>query len=198
MIKLIYFRTFGHFTRKSEVRREYILSFSSDTAAGKRIDFDFINEVISRAGGIGIIKCMSCGICSASCIIRKFDEDFNPRKIIIKAILGGKEEILKDEKIWFCATCGLCSERCAKNAKPEDVIQAITNIAAEEGFIPKSIQEICKKVFETGMIYELDDFTNFKRAKVGLPEIKKADPEEIGELFKETKIFANFGEKRSK
>ena len=174
------------------------MSFSSNTDSGKRIDFDFINEVISRTGGIGIIKCMSCGICSASCIIRKFDEDFNPRKIIIKAILGGKEEVLKEEKIWFCATCGLCSERCAKDAKPEEVLNAITNIAAEEGLIPKNIREVCKKVVETGMIYELDDFTNFKRTKMGLPEIKKADPEELGELFKETKIFASFDEKRSK
>jgi len=183
--------------RKNESRGDHILSFSSNKESGKRIDFDFINELISRTGGIGVLKCMSCGICSASCIIRKFDEDFNPRKIIIKAILGGKEEILKDEKIWFCATCGLCSERCAKNAKPEEVIIAITNIAAEQGFIPKSIREVCKKVRETGMIYELDDFTNFKRTKVGLPEVKKVDPEELKELLKETKIFANFDEERS-
>ena len=96
------------------------------------IDYYFYKKVASELGGAGITKCLSCGTCSSTCQVFPVNPDYNPRKIIQKAILGLKEEVLNTETIWICARCNSCTEICPKGIRPGDIINAIRHVAIKE------------------------------------------------------------------
>jgi len=50
---------------------------------------------------------------------------------------------------------------------------ALKNIAAREGYIHPSFKEQARLVSKFGRLYEVEDFDNKKREKLGLPPIKK-------------------------
>jgi heterodisulfide reductase subunit C len=100
----------------------------------KKIDFDFVNEIAAAPGGKDIKKCIQCGTCTSSCAIREKAPGFNPRKIIAKAILGLKDEVLSSDEIWYCARCQYCIANCRKDISPGDIITAIRTVAIREGY----------------------------------------------------------------
>jgi len=61
---------------------------------------------------------------------------------------------------------------------------ALKNIAAREGYIHPSFKEQARLVTTFGRLYEVEDFDNKKREKLGLPSIKK-NFEDITQLAKE-------------
>jgi heterodisulfide reductase subunit C len=50
---------------------------------------------------------------------------------------------------------------------------ALKNIAAREGYIHPSFKQQAKLLKDFGRLYEVEDFDNKKREKLGLPPIKK-------------------------
>lgn len=97
------------------------------------INFDFANEIAAVKDGREILKCIQCGTCTASCAVAKGIKGFNPRKIIAKAMLGLKDEVLSSDDIWYCARCQYCVANCRKDIRPGDIIIAIRTIAIREG-----------------------------------------------------------------
>jgi heterodisulfide reductase subunit C len=51
---------------------------------------------------------------------------------------------------------------------------ALKNIAAREGYIHSSFKEQARLISMFGRLYEVEDFDNKKREKLGLPPIKKS------------------------
>ena len=95
--------------------------------------FDFYQEISALPSGKDILKCIQCGTCSASCPVFKYNPRGNPRKIIAKAALGLKEEVIHSEEIWLCAKCQSCVVKCHKDVRPGEIISAIRTIAIREG-----------------------------------------------------------------
>lgn len=95
--------------------------------------FDFYQEISALPSGRDILKCIQCGTCSASCPVFKYNPQANPRKIIAKAALGLKEEVIRSEAIWLCAKCQSCVVKCHKDVRPGEIINAIRTIAIREG-----------------------------------------------------------------
>lgn len=96
------------------------------------LDYFFFKEISKYPKGEGITKCLSCGTCSSTCQVLSVNPKYNPRKLIQKAVLGLKDEVLKSDLIWICARCNSCTEKCPKGIRPGDIITAIRQIALKE------------------------------------------------------------------
>lgn len=153
----------------------------------KRLDPKFKNEVARETGGEGITRCFACGTCTAGCPVREIDDKYNPRKIIRMVILGMREEVLNSDFIWLCSTCYTCYDRCPQGVHLTDVMTALRNIAAREGHIHPSFREQARLVGTFGRLYEVEDFDNKKREKMGLPPVCKTF-EDVKKLASKTKI----------
>lgn len=139
----------------------------------KKLDQNFKHEVATEMGGINISRCFACGTCTAGCPVREIDEKYNPRKIIHMVLLGMREQVLKSDFIWLCSTCYTCYDRCPQDVQLTSIMTALKNIAAREGYIHPSFKEQTRLVSAFGRLYEVEDFDNKKREKLGLPPIQK-------------------------
>lgn len=98
-----------------------------------KIDRRFVDEIAALEDGRDIKKCIQCGTCTASCQVSRHVPGFGPRRVIAKALLGLKEELLSSDEIWYCARCQYCVANCRKDIRPGDIITAIRTIAIREG-----------------------------------------------------------------
>lgn len=151
----------------------------------KDLDVNFKKEIADLPGGENISRCYSCGDCTASCPVRGIDERYNPRKIMRMVILGMKDRVLKSDFVWLCSTCYACQERCPQGVKIPEIMNLLKNIAMRERYIHPSFKKQAELVRDFGRLYEIEDFDNKKRERLGLPPIKKV-VEEVREIFRYT------------
>lgn len=151
----------------------------------KDLDPNFKYEVAAEFGGTNITRCFACGTCTVGCPVREIDEKYNPRKIIRMVLLGMRERVLKSDFIWLCSTCYTCYDRCPQDVQLTNIMTALKNIAVREGYIHASFKEQARLVTTFGRLYEIEDFDNKKREKLGLPPMKK-HYEDLTKLLKET------------
>lgn len=136
-------------------------------------DSDFALEVVSRAGGHEILRCFACGTCTAGCPVAEVDERYNPRRIIRMVLHGLREEVLRSETIWLCAGCYTCQERCPQGVHVAELMRTLRNMAVEAGIVQPAFKTQAELIGKMGRIYEIEDFDNKKRARIGLPELRK-------------------------
>ena len=122
---------------------------------------DFAKEVEQEPGGEDIMKCIQCGMCTASCMVASMTERYRPRKLIQKILLGKREEVLSSELPWLCMACKLCEERCQEDVLISDIFNAVREIAAREGHIPPVYRQTVDKVLEDGWLLK-DSYTDFE------------------------------------
>ena len=78
----------------------------------KKIDLSFRERLNNVIGGNHHNYCYQCGSCVAVCPAARFSDDFNPRDIMLKTLLGKQEELIgTDSIIWQCTNCYSCYER---------------------------------------------------------------------------------------
>jgi len=152
-------------------------------AKNNEIDYCFYKEISKQPKGEGITKCLSCGTCSSTCQVFSVNPAYNPRKLIQKAILGLKNDVLKSEMIWICARCNSCIEKCPKGIKPGDIIMALRHIALKEGVVDyKGVRHSLyfkKSILKSGKINEM--FLPLNTLRLG---IVSQIPQSIRMLFK--------------
>ena len=174
---------YGEALIKWWLKREIIEKKDDKYLQVSALDPKFKYEIAKQPGGENIKVCFGCGICTASCPVREIDETYNPRKIIRMALLGMRDAVLKSAFIWLCSTCYTCTERCPQGVRFTDVINAIKNIAAEEGYIHPALRMQAELLEKEGRLYEIGDFDNKKREKLGLPRVH-SEKNVISEIFK--------------
>lgn len=86
-------------------------------------DTKFIREVMA-AGGDDLKKCYQCATCSVVCELSGEKGQF-PRKQLLKAQWGLKQELLGDPGPWLCFYCGECSKNCPRKANPGETMMAL-------------------------------------------------------------------------
>lgn len=86
-------------------------------------DLEFIKDMKS-AGGDTLKKCFQCATCSVVCPLSSDDNPF-PRREMIMAQWGLKDQLIGDANVMLCHQCGDCTVYCPRGAKPGDVLGAI-------------------------------------------------------------------------
>ena len=142
----------------------------------------FKNRVAQQPGGEGILACYGCKACTAACPIEQVEKRYDPRKIIRMALLGMEKEVLESDFIWLCSSCYNCQEVCPQNVKFTEVMFAIKNLAVQEACMPAGLTSQRNLLKERGRLYEIGEFENEKREKMGLPRIKE-HPEDYDALL---------------
>jgi len=89
------------------------------------LDPNFKFEIAKREGGEGILKCYACGSCTARCPEQEVKEEWNPRVVIRKALLGLKDEVLSSEFIWICSSHYTCLEKCPQKVNVKGLMNQI-------------------------------------------------------------------------
>ncbi len=97
-------------------------------------DLEFIDE-ISRLGGETFKKCYQCATCSGTCPISPDDNPF-PRKEMVWAMWGLKDQLLKDPDVWLCHQCNDCSVICPREGNPGDILASIRAVAYKHFAFP--------------------------------------------------------------
>jgi len=145
----------------------------------KDLDPNFKYEVAREMGNNNLARCFACGTCTAGCPVRIIDSKYNPRKIIRMVLLGMRDEVLKSDFIWLCSTCYTCYDRCPQDVMLTSVMMALRNIAVREGYVHPGFREQARLVGTFGRLYEIEDFDNKKREKMGLPPVRKTFDEVV-------------------
>ena len=76
--------------------------------------------------------CLDCGKCTVVCPVARYDEEFNPRRIV-QEVLRQNGRSPMDETIWSCISCSMCMERCNYNVEFTDFIRSLRYKALAEG-----------------------------------------------------------------
>ncbi len=147
-------------------------------------DFAFADEVAKREGGGGIRNCYACGACSAMCPVLPLKEDYDPRRIIRLVLLGQREAVLTEPFVWYCSTCASCQEVCPQGVNFTEVSFALKNMALEQGYFPAGLTAQVELLTEYGRLYNIGEFENDKRAKLGLPPMAQR-PEDFKTMLEE-------------
>ncbi|MGA1819986.1 MAG: 4Fe-4S dicluster domain-containing protein [Thermoplasmatota archaeon] len=101
----------------------------------KDMDANFKFEIANQEGGEGILKCYACGSCTARCPEQEVKEEWNPRTVIRKALLGLREEVLSSDFIWICSSHYRCLDKCPQEVNVKGVMNRIRNIRLEEEMV---------------------------------------------------------------
>lgn len=92
-----------------------------------------VKELISDTGAF---DCVECGKCTTVCPVAKYDTNFAPRTIVLRAMEGIVDNIAKDRDIWTCITCEQCNAMCPYKVDYTGFIRGMREEAAEFGAAP--------------------------------------------------------------
>lgn len=101
----------------------------------QNLDPQFKDEVSREPGCQHLLRCFSCGVCTASCPVSEIEPGFSPSQIIRQILYGMRGALLASPALWYCARCANCSFQCPQDVRFLDVIQGLRNIARREGLI---------------------------------------------------------------
>jgi len=92
-----------------------------------------VKELISDTGAF---DCVECGKCTTVCPVAKYDANFAPRTIVLRAMEGIVDNIAKDRDIWTCTTCDQCNAMCPYKVDYTGFIRGMREEAVEFGAGP--------------------------------------------------------------
>lgn len=116
-------------------------------------------------------SCADCGRCSDNCPATTVGRALSPRMISIKARdyayehfpvfrprpnPGGTEfvgDVITEEEIWACTTCGACERECPILIEYIDKIVDMRRYLLEQGRIPVSLQKPMEQISKKGNAY---------------------------------------------
>ena len=99
-------------------------------------DRSFPHDIKSSAGGDGLNKCIQCGTCSGVCPLSIY-MDHTPRQIIYLTRAGFRDDVLRSNTIWLCASCYACTVDCPKEIHITDIMYALKQRALRDGVYPR-------------------------------------------------------------
>jgi len=148
-----------------------------------KVNFGFKSELDAAIGGAGHSLCFQCGACVGDCPAARYSERFNPRQIMLDAVLGLSDRLVTaDSIVWECTNCCNCFEHCPQDVRPVEVIMALKNMIHEAGLSPENVGANVEAVVTRGRTIIVSDLINKRRRELGLPDLSPAPVEELQKL----------------
>ncbi len=105
----------------------------STATAEPRLSFvGEIANLLHAADGNPLTTCIQCGTCSGTCPVAGF-MDHTPRRLIAMIRAERKEQVLKSNTYWYCASCYQCTVRCPRNIDIAEMMYALKRYAIWKG-----------------------------------------------------------------
>ena len=156
------------------------------------IDFEFRNQILGNDIGNTLAYCYQCATCSGACPVAQVTEGrYNPRRLILDALLGLKEKIFGSENafnIWGCTVCDTCDEVCPQKVELTEIFIILKNLSVERGEAPAHYTGQASTVLEHGKAIPMQPAIERRRTQLGLPAIMAPDVNEIKKLLEATKL----------
>ena len=126
-----------------------------------KLDAKFRERILARVGE-DLNRCLACGTCSAVCVLREVDNNYNPRQIVRRVLLGMKDYFKEKPEIpYACNLCGLCKQTCPYGLDLGELSLALREMLVEEGIGPlpkhKSMEEEREFVTSSSFTLSLPD-----------------------------------------
>lgn len=134
--------------------------------ASSELDPHFKDDVAEKIGMEAIKPCFTCGSCTGICPVHEIVEDFDPRLIIYKILLGMRKEVLASDLIWFCCLCNECFFVCPQEIKFSRVATELRKMAVAEGYVSEDFLERLAPL--KPFLQDLCRRTMFSKVKEGL------------------------------
>lgn len=110
--------------------------------------------------------------------------DKNPRLLIEQMLLGeAGEDLLADDRIWYCSLCYTCTARCPQGVDLAHVLLELKNLAAKLKNVPDAILAEVKAILESGSTAETSQAILSRRKRLGLPELPESNHDEVMKLL---------------
>ncbi len=103
---------------------------------------------LERRGGATVSRCFQCATCSAVCDLTTNGAPF-PRRQMLFAQWGLSERVMGDPGLWLCHQCNDCTQRCPRDARPGDVLQAVRAQAVEKLAFPAALGRLVGRAATT-------------------------------------------------
>jgi heterodisulfide reductase subunit C len=156
------------------------------------IDFEFRNSIVGSNIGSTLSYCYQCATCSGACPVAQVTEGrYNPRRLILDALLGLKEKIFGEEHsfdIWGCTVCDTCDEVCPQKVQLTEIFTLLKNESVKRGEAPEHYTGQAKMILESGLAIPLQSAIERRRDQFDLPEVMTPDVEEVQKLLEATKL----------
>ncbi len=141
-------------------------------------------RLLAMLGAGGVSYCYQCGACVGDCPSARFYPGFNPREIMLTALVGAIDRLIaRDSVIWQCSNCYNCYERCPQDVRPVEVIIALKNLARLEGDPPPEVRGVYETILKTGRSAPVMSGLDRKRAGLGLPPLPRIDVAELAAIL---------------
>ena len=156
------------------------------------IDFEFKKSIVGSEIGSTLSYCYQCATCSGACPVAQVTEGrYNPRRLILDALLGLKEKIFGEEHsfdIWGCTVCDTCDEVCPQKVELTEIFTLLKNESIKRGEAPEHYTMQASMILESGLAIPLQSAIERRRDKFDLPEVMTPDVDEVKKLLEATKL----------
>jgi len=156
------------------------------------LDFEFRNQILGMDIGSTLAYCYQCATCSGACPVAMVTEGrYNPRRLILDALLGLKEKIFGAENsftIWGCTMCDTCDEVCPQKVELTEIFIILKNMSVERGEAPAHYTGQASTILEHGKAIPMQPAIERRREQLGLPKIMAPDVSEVQKILKATKL----------
>jgi heterodisulfide reductase subunit C len=120
-----------------------------------------ITNLLQAASGNPLTTCIQCGTCSGTCPVASGGfMDHTPRRLIAMIRAERKEEVLKSNTYWYCASCYQCTVRCPRNIDIAELMYALKRYSIWKGGVREDLigpvfsQTFVQTIMGSGRSYE--------------------------------------------
>ncbi len=107
----------------------------TETLKIQDLDPHFKEELAQEPGCGHLLRCFSCGVCTAACPVSETEPGFSPSQIIRQILYGLRAQLLSSPALWHCLGCANCSFQCPQDVRFLDIIRGLRNLAIRDGMI---------------------------------------------------------------
>ncbi len=132
-----------------------------------------MNQIIEDTGAF---DCVECGKCTTVCPVAKYNPNFAPRTVVLKASEGIVENVASNRDIWTCTTCEQCNSMCPYKVDYSGFIRDMRNEAITFGNVPACSQG---GLLQSVMRIQANSSLKQDRLTWLKPELKVADKGDV-------------------